>query len=298
MCYRQKMIYNYEECQRFVRDILKYETSFPQFSRQYVNAHIWQALIHKEHGRYKEEFKEYIQTIRKYPNNFKLRKSFLMNASAYYYLKSPKKALQIMENLLEVIRQNGEDYKTNMWLYHDWIMLKMYNKEYDLDFLYRIREYAERCNASNVLTRNFNMEGYYYSVMCEYEKALECFETAVLISETAGKNKVYFLFLTNLITIKRIMNIEIESELQEVSKWLRSHINIIQERMRNTKKRSTENLFAAIVSCIMACSNAKGIGDIVREQINKNCFDFSETVNLLDYVHPQYVLNGNIFILF
>lgn len=298
MYYRQKMSYNYKECQRFVSDILKYEVSFPQFQKQYANAHIWQALIYKEHGFYREEFREYIQTIRKYPYIFNVKKSFLMNASAHYYFKSPQKALLILNDLIETVRKNGDDYKVNMWLYHDWLMLKMYNKEYDLEFLYKMRNYAERYTASNVLTRNFNMEGYFFTVKHDYKKALECFETAVLINKTAGKNKAYFLFLTNLITIKKSMNLSIEEELQEVNSWLKLHTQIIHERLENTKKISTENLFAALTSCIIACSDVIGIGDIVKEQINENLFDFSQITDPLSLIHSLFVLDDKIIILF
>lgn len=298
MYYRQKMLYNYDKCQQFVNEILKYENSFPQFEKQYINAHIWQALIYKEHGCYRQEFKEYIETIRKFPNNFKVKKSFLINAAAYYYFRSPEKALAILEDLISTIRENKEDYRNNLWVYHDWIMVKMYNNQYDMEFLYKIRNIAERCNASNVLTRNFNMEGYYYIKQKSYEAAKACFETAVIISETAGKNKVYFLFLTNLISVKKIMNLDIKDELLAVNNWLYEHAELINERLKKTKKRENENLFAALTSCILACKNVKDIGDTIKEQINTTCFDFSKVTNLLECVHPMYWVDDNIFILF
>lgn len=297
---KNKASYNYEVCKIHVDRILQYEEKFPQYEQLYISAHIWQALNYKEYGYYHICFKEYINAMRKYPSSRELVISFGMNASAYYYFKCTTKAVHIMKKLIKYVEKDGVDYKNHLWLYHDYVMLNMLNHEYNLPLFYQLRKIAEIRNASNVLARSFNMEGFYYFAQKEFFKAKECLEVAVKIGIMAGKNKPFFLFLTNLITIKTYLNEDVQDEFQDALCWINTHCNIIHQRLSRSSKLETEHIFAALISCLISSERAKTDDLSIRQQIVEKCYDVDyQTVDeLYKLVHPLYRYNNEIFILF
>lgn len=297
MFYREKMNYNYNKCLHYVEDMLMYENNFTGFEQEFVNAHLWRALIYKEHGNYNAQFREYIQTIRRYPQNKKLNCEFKMNAAAYYYYRNTSKALYILNNLVDELNICKESYRNHMWLYHDWIMVKMLNNIDDLDTLHRLRRYAETCNLSNILSRSFNMEGYSFFKHGSLEKALEYFETAVIISRMSGRNKPFFLFLANLAVVKKLMNLSVDEEINETFQWLERNFSLVKTRLLSSAKPNLEHMFAALLSFSQSFENANNNKKIM-QLINSLCTGIWQGEDVFSVIHPLYVCNNQIIILF
>lgn len=297
---KAKMCYNFEECWYYTDMILQYENEFPEYQIFYIMAHEWKSLNFKEYGYYKKAVNEYVYAIKRYPDSKPLKISFWMNVAAYYYFSNIRRAEYILEKNINFVEASGSHYLNYLWMYHDLLMLGMYQGRFDMNKLYTLRKGAEVKNAANVLARNFNMEGYYNFYQQNFYESKECFQTAVNICIQAGKNKPYFLFLANLITVKLKLGESIDTELSAAMNWMCQHSKIIKERLNRTKSIGTEHIFAALVSYLISSLSSISLKKQVITLINDRCFvlNFNNIDDLIKKVSPYYCLSNSILILF
>lgn len=300
MYHKSKMCYDNDACKKYVQNILEYESTSTKYTSYFIAAHRYKALLYKEQGFYRKQFREYVDAIRKYPQNKELKIAFGMNAAAYYYYKNPSKAMKIMMDLIRFTNENGDDFRKHLWLYHDFQMMKLYNNSFDLNELLHMREFAEKISASNILARSYNMEGFWCFKAKNYLDATDKFEVAVNISKMSGSSKPYFLFLANLITAKIMLGEDISTEFTEAISWIKQHALIIHQRLDHTKKLETEHLYAALVSYLISGLSFPQIQDTIYRLINEDCcsIPYKKKELLLEQVHTLYHINDQILILY
>lgn len=304
--WQSKSQYDYEGCVRYTDDILKMEgvCTTPEeviaLEKYWVKAHTFRALNFKEQGNRFRCVQTFRKALRRYPQSEELRISCYMNIAGLTYHTAPKTAKRFLSRALEMVEsQNGTGGSRWLWLYNDRILCGLFSGIGDLDEIRASHERADRQYSLSNLARTFSFEACVHYDHGDLSMAEIYFSKASQIGVTQGGTKPGFLFLTNVIAIKLLAGKNAMRELEEAQHWLMEHFDAVKEKIDRNEMRTTDHLFAAVVSWVVSVRQA-GQADLEYpfqrrwEENSRLPYSVFQTEN----VHRDFLRRGIIIVLF
>ena len=152
-----KLNYNYNECEKNIDNILKYENVIRE-KEIFAMARIYKALIKKERGLRKEFISEMVDNLRKYPNNKNVKVTYYVNIAAMYKHDSKGHGISIAIKLLQTARNITYDPKKahgDLEVEIGLLNLMSFQDKVNVEQIQEIQLMAEKYNSMQYLAKTF-----------------------------------------------------------------------------------------------------------------------------------------------